>query len=103
FALLFARRGAVGRIMVREARVPPDARVNAFGKLLAFLVGAGFISRTVLVHGVGARDHHLRSFTLAGMHVDLGFSFRTTALRSTLVENIDDVIVPLVELRLSKI
>src|SRR5579862_7801095 len=89
--------------MVGESRVPPDAGVNIFGNFLASLVCAGFVGRAVLVNEIGTRNHHLRSFAFAGMHVDLRLLGGTALLGRALVENIDDVIVRLVELSLREI
>src|ERR1035438_849077 len=89
--------------MVRKSRVPPDAGVDIFGKILPMLVGAGFGRGPVDVNCVGARDHHLRSFAFAGVHVD-GSLLRWSARRwRALIENVDYIVVRLVELRLGEV
>jgi len=53
--------------------------------------------------GVGARDHHLRGFAFAGVHVDGGFPGRAAFVRSALVENVDHVVVRFIELGLREV
>src|SRR5713226_3939300 len=67
-AKLARGRGAFARIVIGEARVPPDAGVQAFRQLQARLIGTGFLRRAIQVHEVGPRDHAHGCFALAGMH-----------------------------------
>src|SRR5439155_23348242 len=60
FAQLLRRGGALARVMVWKSRVPPDARVNAFGKIQPFLISARLAPGTVEVNQVRTRNHSVR-------------------------------------------
>src|SRR5262249_44282546 len=64
------RRGAVAGVVVGEARVPPDAGVEALGqRRQPPHVGAGLLRRAIEVHQVGPGDQAHRRLPLAGVHV----------------------------------
>ena len=88
--------------MIGKARVPPDAGVNPFGKILPVLVGAGLLVGTVLVHCVGARNHHFGSLALARMHIDGSFFCRSAGSRRALIENVHHIVAQPVQLRLGE-
>src|SRR5438094_10600257 len=56
-AELARRRGAFAGIVIREARVPPDAGVEAFRKLQARLIGTRFLRRAIQEHEIWPDDH----------------------------------------------
>src|SRR5437660_8458079 len=68
-AELARRRGAFAGIVIREARVPPDAGVEAFRKLQARLLGTRLLRRATQVHELGPGDHAHGRFALAGVHI----------------------------------
>src|SRR3954453_16099161 len=47
-------------VVIWESRVPPNAGVNAFGKIQSFLIGTGFAGGTVEVDQVRPRNHRVR-------------------------------------------
>src|ERR1043166_10083354 len=52
-----ARRGsAFAGVMIREARVPPDAGVESLRQLHPRLIGARVLRRAIEVHQVGSGD-----------------------------------------------
>ena len=89
--------------MEGETRVPPDAGVNVFGKLLALLVGPGLVFRTIEMNKVWTRDHHLRGLALSCVHIEGVCLGRTSLLWSPLIKNVDDIVVRLVQLCLREI
>src|SRR5258708_7135410 len=59
-------------VMIRKAGVPPDAGVNVFGQVQAFLVNAGFCGRAFEVNQVWSGDYSIRSFIFTGVVIDAG-------------------------------
>src|SRR5438034_7202738 len=93
---IFRSGGAVTGIMIWKTRVPPDAGVNIFRQILVVLVGTRFLVCPLLMHRIRTRNHHLGSFTLAGMHIHRSFLRRAASLRAALVKNVNRVIMRLV-------
>src|SRR6266568_1143260 len=90
-------------VMIRKAGVPPDAGVNVFGQMQAFLVDAGFSGGPFNVHEVWAGDHGVRSFIFTGVIIDARrFLGRAAGLTAFAIENVNNVVVRAIELRLGE-
>ena len=64
FAQLFSCSRTISGIMIRELRVPPDARINAGREILAIQVSTRFTRRPVLMNpGPGAKPWYAPSPT----------------------------------------
>src|SRR4029077_1045704 len=93
----------VSGVVVGKAGVPPDAGVYIFGQVQAFLVGAGFGGGAFDVDQVGPRDHSVRGFVLTGVIIDAcRFLWWPAGAASPAVENVNDIVVWPIELRLGK-
>src|SRR5262249_18334705 len=53
-------RRAVAGVMIREARVPPNANIYAFRKLHTRLIGPRILRSTIQMHQVWTRNHAQR-------------------------------------------
>src|SRR5438094_8918308 len=89
--------------MVRKTGVPPDARVDVFGQVEGLLIVAGFGGCGFDVNQVGPGDHGVRGFIFTGMVIDAGgFLWRTAGAAALAVEDVDDIVVRPIELRLGE-
>src|SRR5207245_2767279 len=101
-AELTGRGGTFARIVIREARVPPDAGVEAVRELQARLIGTRFLWRAIEMYEVGSGDHAHGRFALAGMHIRrrIRFVLRLTRAAARDSQHVHDVIMRRLELRL---
>jgi hypothetical protein len=93
---------ALAGIVIREARVPPNAGVQAFRQLQSRLIGTRFLRGAIQVHEVGPGDHAHGRFAFACMHVRRRVRFvRRFALPAACdALHVHDVVVWRLELRL---
>jgi hypothetical protein len=95
---------AFAGIVIRKAGVPPDACVGLFGQTQAVQICAGFGVGAVEMNQVRARDDGVGGFVFARMIIDAGgFLGRTARLAAFAIQNIQNIVVRAVELRLSKV
>src|SRR5258706_15113256 len=99
---LARRDGAFTRIVIGEARVPPDAGVEAFRELQARLIGARLLSGAVEMDEIRPRDHAHGRFAFTGVHVGRAIRFmcRLTRPGARYVLHVDDVVMWRLELAL---
>ena len=103
-AEFFHGDGAVTRIVIREAGIPPDARVNILRKFDASLIGAGFLFGAIEMNKIRMRDQSVGGFVFAGVVINAGgFLGRTAGATAFADYSVDDVVVRLFELRLREI
>src|SRR5882672_8315901 len=86
--------------MIGEAGIPPDPGVNRFRQNEALVVRAGFARGAVQMHKIWVRDERVGSFVFAGVIVDAGGFFRTAGAAAFAVEDVHDIVVWLIHLRL---
>src|SRR5277367_3146498 len=102
-AELFGREGAITGVMIWESRVPPDSGVHVVRQIHAFLIGSGFACGAVLMHQVGARDHHGGGLGFACVHIYVVFFYWAALGFFAAPLHVDYVIVRLIELGLREI
>src|SRR5882672_1506465 len=87
--------------MIGEAGIPPNSGVNRFWQIEALVVRAGFAGRAIQMDKVRVRNQGVGSFVFAGVIVDAGGFFRGTAGAAAFaVEDVHDIVVWLIHLRL---
>ena len=70
FTQFFRGHRTIAGIVIREARVPPNAGVEKVGQVLAFLIRAGLTLGPIGVRQFRVRVERIRGFVFTGVVID---------------------------------